>query len=179
MNKIIFSIFLVLGLCLLVQYYLLMQQDYKTIDKFWSNNGANKLNNQKNSKKIYAISIIISAIAGLFLFYYLSFEIDNIDEVMTNAITIAIMCAIGFSLMWIPLFFLGNKDMVTLFLFFVSVAFIVLLGLLIKIRMNEKNEKNKLVKTNKNIMNTLAIFCTAYLVCHTLFADAIVWTGLL
>lgn len=172
MNIIILSIFIVLGLCLIVQYGLLMTQDSKTLDNFWSNNGRNDILNNKVSKKAYSGSIFVCLISGLFLFYYLSFEIDTLSVDIQNGIVVCIMCAIGFSLMWIPLFFLGNYILMTTFLFLVAASFIALLALLINIETDKKKSINK-------VLNKIAIVCVAYLACHTLIADAIVWSGLL
>lgn len=172
-------IYTTLGIPLILSYISLYQQPKSVINNFWSNN------NQNNIKKygiyyLYTISIILSAISGIYLLYYLTNGMTNKKIFGMNykdngkyVVYVALLLFIGFSLVWIPSFYMYDKKtflskyLLGFVLFMVSVGAGLLLATII-------SASSKITNDAK-----IAILASSYLTFHTFILDFIVWNGFL
>ena len=172
-------IYMSLGIPIVTTYALIPQQSSKYIKDLWSNRGKN---NTKGYEKIYTLSIILSAIAGLYMFYYLTW--GNNGKGMTTKkifnknyknegkyhLYTALLVALGFSLLWIPAFNTKNNMLTKLVLFFVSCGFILLMA---TIASTWSSGPRTVTNEDK-----VALASATYLVFHTFVLDFILWTGI-
>ncbi len=164
------SMFIILGIVLIVTYYFC----YKTSDKinYWTNNNKNILKHNEKYVHAYTFMIIISILAGLYLMYYLSFEIPNktifnIEYSKSKYIIhIGVLLLIGFSILWVPSIITKQSFVTNIGLFIAAIGAIILLASLISIE-------------NKNTKDSVAIAMITILVIQTFFLDFLIWTNLI
>lgn len=173
----ILSMYLTLGIPLLVSYYLLATKSRKVINNFWSNHGRIKWLKKHDSfaRNFYAISMIISAIAGIYLLYYFTWgnngngatekQIFGIQYEQGGKyfIYVGYLLLLGFSLLWIPSFRLAN-NLNTIILFIVGAGAIVIMAALASTNLQTDEDK-------------AALAAAVYLVFHTCVLDGLLWTG--
>lgn len=150
----ILIIYILLGLPLLIQYY-----NIEKSNKLLTNNGSNLLKKYKNMKNIYLCSILISAIAGLYLLNYFMNEIEYKNEEYHSMIYASLIILIGYSLLWIPTLYTKINKFV---LFCVSIGPLLMIITLILNGLDRDIDK-------------IALFMSIYLFFHTFFLDFLVW----
>lgn len=163
------SMFIILGIVLMITYYFC----YKTSDKinYWTNNNKNILKHNDNYIRAYKFMIIVATLAGLYLMYYLSFEIPN--KTIFNIpyskskyiIHVGVLLLIGFSILWVPSIMAKESFVTNIGLFIAAIGAIILLISLSSIK-------------NKNTKDNIAIAMIIILVIQTFFLDFLIWTGL-
>ena len=153
----------ILGLILLYSYYYFGSTS-NNVQQLWGKVKGNLLN-------IYYISMLLSALGFLFLFYYLlvskSLNNDQINKLFISLILILVM-----SMIWMPLslYYLKNKKTIYKYLIYL-VLFIVAISILYFILvLNSVQEVN--FKTSK----LLAMIGMIYFFIHCFFFDFLLWT---
>ena len=165
-NKEYIFIISILGIILIYSYYYYVKKNYAIVNQLWGD-----IIKSKNILNIYYLSMFLSLIGFLFLFYYLminnTFTQNNIYHIFILLISIVI-----FSMFWMPLslYYLKNKNEIIKYLI-LFVLFIVALSsfLLVVTLMQIPNSKN-------NISYILAIIGMIYFFIHTFFFDFIYWS---
>ena len=153
----------ILGIILLYSYYYFFKS-FKDPTKLWGRIEGNFL-------YIYYISMILSTIGFLFLFYYLitsnSFTIDEIHKLYYSLICILII-----SMFWMPVSidYIKNKNNYNKFLIYLILFSVAMSVLYLNLILNNiKEYKNKIGKK-------LALIGMIYFFIHTFFFDFILWT---
>ena len=175
MDYTILSIYVVLGIPLLISYWILATKDKNVIDNFWTNNGKVKwLKRESFARKLYMLSFIISALAGIYLLYYFTwgnnqngFQEKKIfgigyEEGGKYIIYVSFLLILVFSLMWIPSFKLA-KNMTTPVLFMVAIGSLLLL---VSISASD-------IVT---VEDQIALAASVYFVFHITILDGLLWT---
>lgn len=164
------SMFIILGTVLMITYYFC----YKTAGKikYWTNNNKNILKYNDNYVRAYTFMIMVATLAGLYLMYYLSFEIPN-KTIFNDSydkskyiIHIGVLLLIGFSVIWVPSIMAKEPFITNIGLFIAAIGAIILLISLSSIK-------------NKNTKDNLAIAMITILVIQTFFFDFLIWTNLI
>jgi hypothetical protein len=153
----------ILGIILLYSYYYLFV-NYKNSYELWGKIKGNLLN-------VYYVSMLLSTIGFLFLFYYLN--ITNIfNTTQINKIFISLVCIVVISMLWMPLSlqYLTKKNdflmyQILLVLFLVSLSALYVVILLYNIKETEH-------KTSK----LFALIGMIYFFIHAFFFDFITWS---
>ena len=179
-------IFVSLGLPLLLSYYALSLQPKSVTNSFWSNNGKNKIN-KYGLYYFYVLSMLLAATAGAYLFYYLTW--GNNFKGMTEKkifgydyqkegkyfIYVSLLVLIGFSLLWIPSFYMENKRSGFLTLLPILTLFLVGAGAGLLMASIASEFKPKSASND----DKGALASAVYLFFHTFVLDFIIWTGLI
>jgi hypothetical protein len=158
-NIIIISI---LGIILLYSYYYFLKFDPKLL--LWGRINGKFLN-------VYYISMILSLIGFILLFYYLIIN-NNFTQIEVKKLLISLISIIVISIFWMPLslYYLKNKSTIIKYLD-IFVLFLVALSTFYLLTI--------LYKTNdtKNIIaNRLALAGMIYFFIHVFFFDFISWS---
>lgn len=164
------SMFVILGAVLMVTYYFC----YKTSDRinYWTNNGKNIIREDKRYVQAYTIMVILAGIAGIYLMYYLSFEIvnkkvfDKSYEESKHIIYTGVLLLIGFSILWVPSIIARETFITNVSLFIVAIGAVIILSAICSVN-------------NKNIKDNAAIAMAVILVFQTFFLDFLIWTNLI
>jgi hypothetical protein len=152
----------ILGVILLYSYYYFLKYDPKLL--LWGKIKGNLLN-------IYYISMILSLIGFILLFYYLIIN-NNFTQNDINKLLFSLICIIVLSMFWMPLslYYLKNKstlikylDLLVLFLVALSTFY------LLTVLYNANDNKNIISKR-------LAFSGMIYFFIHTFFFDFITWS---
>jgi len=162
-NKIYIFILAILGIILLYSYYYFFKNDNNS-KKLWGKINGNLL-------KIYYVSMLLSTLGFLLLFYYIVtsniFTQNNINLIFGLLVAIIVI-----SMFWMPLSlnYLKNKNesikyLIILVLFLVALSTLYLLYIL-------QNINDKSNKFSKN----LALIGMSYFFIHALFFDTITWS---
>jgi len=162
-NKSYLVILSLFGIILLYSYYYFLKDNNNTL-KLWGSIKGNLL-------KIYYMSMLLSVIGFIFLFFYLYFSDNFLKNDILN-IFIYISMIILISIFWTPLSlaYLKNKNKIyknfTLFvLFLVALStFLLLISLY--------NVADTKYKFNKN----LALIGMSYFFIHVFLFDFIIWS---
>lgn len=165
MNKTTLTIFLVLGLILLITYSYIFRLNKTEYEALWTNNGTNKITNNNNLRTFNKISIFLATISGIFLLYYLTTTNINIFDLNTEdsnyTINTILLILIGFSILWIPSFYI-NFINTKFILFMVALASIILFISLLTIH-------------RKNNIDNIAIVASFIIMFQTFVMDLILW----
>lgn len=173
----ILSMYLTLGLPLMVSYYLLSTRSRQVINNFWSNHGRIKWLKKHDAaaRKVYIASMLIAAVAGIYMLYYFTWgnngngaterKIFGVDYEQGGKyfIYVGFLLLLGFSLLWIPTFRLADK-LSTLVLFIVGAGAIVIMASLASTSLQTDEDK-------------VALASAVYMVFHTCILDGLLWTG--
>ena len=153
----------ILGIILLYSYYY-FAKNTENVNKLWGRIKGNFLN-------VYYLSMILSAIGFLLLFYYLIIS-NNFTEDQVNKLFIALLLIVIVSMIWMPLsiYYLKNKKDLYKFLIYI-VLFIVAISSLYLIYILNQTDEYKL-KLYKN----LALIGMIYFFIHAFFFDFLMWT---
>lgn len=165
-NKEYIIIIIILGIILIYSYYHFAKENFKIINQLWGN-----ILKNKNLLTTYYLSMFLSFIGFLFLFFYLLIN-NNFTNNDINKIFISIIFIVIFSMFWMPLsiHYLKNKNelikyLILFVLFIIALASLMLLITLFK------------TKDTKNILiHNLAIIGMSYFFIHTFFFDFIFWS---
>jgi hypothetical protein len=165
-NKEYIIIISILGSILIYSYYYYAIKNSKIVNQLWGN-----ITKNKNLLKTYYLSMFLSFIGFLFLFYYLLTN-NNFTQTNINTIFISLLFIVIISMFWMPLslYYLKNnneliKYLILFVLFIVAFSSFILLRTLFNINDN----KNKIVYI-------LAITGMTYFFIHTFFFDFILWS---
>lgn len=159
-----FIIIALLGAILLLTYYNFIHSGIDNAELLWGRI-------KDNLRKMYYVSMLITAISFILILYYL-FLTNSLDYNNSLQILMTICAIIILSMFWMPIslkYLIVKLDkykiLITAILFFVALA-----SLLLAIELYKINEKK--YKTQKNIAFAAAI----YFFFHTFVLDTIVWT---
>ena len=153
----------ILGIILLYSYYY-YATTYKNVMKLWGNISGNLL-------YVYYLSMILSAIGFLFLFYYLItsniLTKNNIDKIFYGLLGIVII-----SMFWMPLSlkYLDNKCPMYKLLI-ITVLLLVAISTLYVI-----NTLKSFNDTVNPLSYTLALYGMYYFFIHAFFFDSLLWS---
>ncbi len=173
----ILSMYLTLGIPLLFSYYLLSTRSNKVLNNFWSNHGRIKWLKKYDSvaRKTFAVSMIVAAIAGVYLLYYFTWgnngngatdsKIFGIEYEQGGKyfIYVGFLLLLGFSLLWIPTFRLAD-NLSTLVLFIAGAGAVVIMAALASTDLQTDEDK-------------AALAAAVYVAFHTCILDGLLWTG--
>lgn len=153
----------ILGIILLYSYYY-FGKNTENVNKLWGRIKGNFLN-------VYYLSMILSTIGFLLLFYYLIIS-NNFTEDQVNKLFIALLLIVVVSMIWMPLsiYYLKNKKDLYKFLIYI-VLFIVAISSLYLIYILNQTKEYKL-KLYKN----LAMIGMTYFFIHAFLFDFLMWT---
>ncbi len=153
----------VLGLILLYSYYY-FGTTTQNVNKLWGRIKGNLLN-------VYYLSMILSAIGFLLLFYYLIIS-NNFNKDQVNSIFIALLLIVGVSILWMPLsiYYLKNKKDIYKILIYIVLFIVAISSLALIITLN-KTKENKLV-----FYKNLAMVGMIYFFIHAFLFDFLIWT---
>jgi hypothetical protein len=166
-------IYITLGLPLLISYSFIGYLNKNEYENLWTNNGTNILVN-KNVRSFNIFTIFLASLAGLYLLYY--FTTKNIEDIKISTMSIdvkyiifiGLLILLGFSLLWLPSFYLMSSKITSSVLFMVSVGSMLLVGSVCYIL-----SKNKLV-SNYDILSAIAVFMLLF---QTFVMDFLIWSG--
>jgi hypothetical protein len=175
-------IFVILGIPLLLQYLsVCLMPD---INDLWSNTNNN--NNTKNIIKekpgleiFYKITMTLSFLAGFYLVYYLVAKIQNkeifgnYDQVGKYVIYGSLLTLVGFSLLWLPCFYLSEKWVTSIVLFIVSVSSLVLF---VSLLTADNRSSASGSKAAKDVYDNVAIGCAFMLLFQHFIMDFCIWS---
>ncbi len=162
-------IFVILGIPLLAQYASYFSMTDYDKNSLWTNNGTNLITNFPELKIPYMIMMFLSFIAGFYIVYYLVFRIQNKQifgkdyNTSKYIIYTSILLLVGFSLLWMPSFYLYSKATTSIILFTVSCSSIILLASLASFKIFE-------------IEDIAAISAASILLFQHFFLDFIIWS---
>ena len=162
-NRTNIIIIAILGIILLYSYYYFLNKNSSNATKLWGRIKPPLL-------YVYYISMLLSTIGFLLLFYYLiigrSFTQQDIMK-----LTIALVFIVVISMLWLPLSLNylkdkseSNKYLVIFVLFLVAMSSLYLL-----FDLNKVNEKDNL------LAKRFAIYGMTYFFIHAFFFDNILW----
>jgi hypothetical protein len=158
-NRIYIFILAILGIILLYSYYYFFKTDNNSI-KLWGRIKGNLL-------KLYYVSMLLSALGFLLLFYYIVtsniFTQNNINLIFGLLISIIVI-----SMFWMPLslYYMKNKSEVIKYLIIFILFLVALSTLYLLYVLKSINDKN----------NKLALIGMTYFFIHAFFFDTITWS---
>ena len=165
-NKEYIIIIIILGIILIYSYYYFAKENLKIVNQLWGN-----ILKNKSLLKIYYLSMFLSLIGFLFLFYYLminnTFTQNNIYHIFILLLFIVI-----FSIFWMPLSlnYLKNKSNLIKYLILFVLFVVALSSFILSITLFK-------IVDNKNILiHNLAMIGMSYFFIHTFFFDFILWS---
>ncbi len=158
-NRIYIFILAILGIILLYSYYYFFKNNNNS-KKLWGRINGNLLN-------LYYISMILSTMGFLLLFYYIIttniFTQNNINLIFGLLIAIIVI-----SMFWMPmsLYYIKNKSEVIKYLIIFILFMVALSTLYLLYVLKNINDKN----------NKLALIGMTYFFIHAFFFDTIIWS---
>lgn len=164
-NKSYIFILAILGIILLYSYYYLIVNNKNSM-KLWGRINGNFL-------YIYYVSMLLSTIGFLFLFYYLN--ITNIfNQYQINRIFISLLCVVIISMLWMPLSLKymneTNKSNILMYQILAVLLLVALSSLyLVFLIYNIEDNSHKISKL-------LAVIGMSYFFIHAFFFDFITWS---
>ena len=160
-NKEYIIIIIILGIILIYSYYYFAKENLKIVNQLWGN-----ILKNKSLLKIYYLSMFLSLIGFLFLFYYLminnTFTQNNIYHIF-----ILLLFIVVFSIFWMPLSlnYLQNKSNLIKYLILFVLFVVALSSFILSITLFK-------IVDNKNILiHNLAMIGMSYFFIHTFFFD--------
>jgi hypothetical protein len=153
----------ILGIILLYSYYY-FAKNTENVNKLWGRIKGKLLN-------IYYISMILSAIGFLLLFYYLIIS-NSFTENQVYRLLITLLLIVVVSMIWMPLsiYYLKNKKNLYKILIYIVLFVVAISSLALIITLNEIKE-NKLI-----FYKNLAMIGMIYFFIHAFFFDFLIWT---
>ena len=182
---VISELFVFIGIPLLIQYFSVFFKKPEEINNLWSNNGSNIITNKQWLKSLYKFSIILSVLAGLYIFGYLASDNYAYDY---DTIFTGLLFLLFFSFLWLPSFYSGYKKLNTFILLIVSLgALLIFIGIVSKHGYNNTSIDNVEQITegqitegqiNHDVVFSFAGFFAFYLFFHTFVFDFVIWSGI-